>query len=104
MSELACPIELGMGPLIQLPDRSRALSEGKSEKKAGGMVPCSHREEGVAQYSGRTWVELNNTGKSWRNSALQQLHACEFISIKELINRSPDLRSLEALQSRSCHK
>ena len=47
MRELACPIELGMGPLIQLPDRSRALSEGKSEKKAGGMVPCSHREGGM---------------------------------------------------------
>ena len=47
MRELACPIELGISPLIQLPDKSRALSEGKSEKKAGGMVPCSHREGGM---------------------------------------------------------
>ena len=61
MSELACPIELGMGPLIQLPDRSRALSEGKSEKKAGGMVPCSHREGGMLGCGSVQWSDLGRT-------------------------------------------
>ena len=41
VSELANPIEIGRGPLIQLPERTRLLSDGKSEKKDVGMGPCT---------------------------------------------------------------